>query len=516
MYLSYFDLKSLPFKTTPDLDLFFKNGSRDEILEALIYTVTRGDGIIKVTGEVGSGKTMLLRLLASKLPSQFEVVYINSPNLSAMDIILYICSELKVPVSHSDHKFTLTNALNHKLLELHSMGRKVVMLVDEAQSMTYDGLEELRLLSNIETDKHKLLQIVLFGQPELDVAIENPKIRQLKSRISYNIYVPPLSAEDVQGYLNHRMRKCGYTGLDVFNLSVSKRIQKITGGLPRNINIVADKLLMILFGSGDKVVCRKHLKNISKFEFDSKTTEGNGMHYIFAFLILSSILVSVYLLMQFNKNDIADSIPLVMNNAYESSVLNDKDENQLYLNSLLEKKILPSEKQLVDLTDSDSDFGNSEANKTDNSVLPEELGISRINYRIENPSAILNDKEELLEILSYHSIARDWLLSLDDRYVIQLSTRHIRSLDTILTFFNESILNPKLLYILIDYNQNKDIYRLKVFYKSSSNFSSLQQELVNLPKKLKGSGPYIITTKQLVQNLQYTDLKLQEIGIINE
>ncbi|BCN93936.1 hypothetical protein THMIRHAM_17210 [Thiomicrorhabdus immobilis] len=514
MYQSYFDLKSLPFKTTPDLELFYKNGSREEILEALIYTVTRGDGIIKVTGEVGSGKTMLLRLLASKLPSQFEVVYINSPNLSAMDIVLYICSELKIPISNSDHKFTLTNALNHKLLELHSMGRKVVMLVDEAQSMTYDGLEELRLLSNIETDKHKLLQIVLFGQPELDVAIENPKIRQLKSRISYNIYVPPLSSEDVQAYLNHRMRKCGYTGLDVFGLPISKKIQKITDGLPRNINILADKLLMILFGSGDKVVTDKHLRSISRYEFNSRDAESDYLNYILlsvVFIVLITVVVYLFI----PSKDIglvpANTVLIEQSNGYKqtSKIVEQatvgklpKEDSQAVVQKLL--NISNTNKGEIKLIGGDKINGNrsSETKQT--------------NYRIENPSAILNDKEALLKILSYHSKARDWLLNLDDGYVIQLSTRHIRSLDTILTFFDETVIDPKSLYILIDYNKDKDVYRLKVFYKSSVNFKSLQQELVSLPKRLKRSGPYIITTKQLVQNLHSTDLKLKEIGIINE
>jgi type II secretory pathway predicted ATPase ExeA len=260
MYRKYFGLNKLPFKTTPDISVFYKHGSRQEILEALVYTVTRGDGIVKVTGEVGCGKTMLLRLLAHSLPSNFSIVYINSPNLSAKDMILYICSELEINVDSSMLKFTLLATLKNELVRLHSLGKHVVMLIDEAQSMTIDVLEEIRLLSNLETDDDKLIQIVLFGQPELDVALQDENIRQLKSRISFSIYIPPLTADEVKTYLNYRVRKCSYQGLDLFDGKVSKQVHRLSCGLPRTINIIADKLLMSAYGCGDSQITKKHIK----------------------------------------------------------------------------------------------------------------------------------------------------------------------------------------------------------------------------------------------------------------
>lgn len=266
MYLKYFGLTTFPFKTTPDLDMFYKMGTRAEILHALTFTLERGDAFVKVTGEVGSGKTMILRLLATNLVKHNQLIYINSPNLSAKDILLNICSDLNIETAGVLQKFDLINLIKTKLLNIHSHGKRVIMLIDEAQAMTLDALEEVRLLSNLETDQDKLIQIAFFGQPELDDALEHKKIRQLKSRISYSIYVPPLSSKDVQAYLNYRMRKAGYTGLDVFDYKVSKKITAYTGGLPRNINIIADKVLMYMYGAGAKKAKKKYLEELSDIQ----------------------------------------------------------------------------------------------------------------------------------------------------------------------------------------------------------------------------------------------------------
>ncbi|WP_127471177.1 ExeA family protein [Thiomicrorhabdus aquaedulcis] len=285
MYRNYFGLSSLPFKTTPDPEFFYQKGSRQDTLNALYYAIGRGDAILKVVGEVGCGKTMLLRLLASKLSVEntcYTLIYINSPNLSSKDILLYIASELGLLVADSAQKFVILNLIKMHILSIYAAGGRVVMLVDEAQTMTLDGLEEIRLLSNFETDEDKLLQIVLFGQPELDVALENAHIRQLKSRISYSLYIPAFTVAEVQAYLNFRLRKAHYAGLDLFNLSVSRRIFKLTHGLPRDINILADKLLMAAYGANDTVVKHSHFKSVSDASISKRFVIGISA----AFLIL--------------------------------------------------------------------------------------------------------------------------------------------------------------------------------------------------------------------------------------
>ncbi|QBZ82643.1 ATPase [Hydrogenovibrio crunogenus] len=262
MYCSFFGLQKLPFKISPDLSFFYKHASRDDIVQALQYSVERGDGIIKVVGEVGVGKTTLLRLLAEKLPSHYQKVYISSPNLSSLDLLKFICSELNLKTEQISTKLDLINLLNSFLIDEYRQGRRVVMLIDEAQSMTLDTLEEIRLLGNLETEADKLLQMVLFGQPELDVTLQDSRIKPLKDRIACQISIPPLNAEEVMRYLNYRMRVAGYMGQDLFNLTVSKKIQKLTQGLPRAINLLADKLLMVAYSKGNHKLQLKHFKTL--------------------------------------------------------------------------------------------------------------------------------------------------------------------------------------------------------------------------------------------------------------
>ncbi|RUM90396.1 MAG: hypothetical protein DSZ27_09165 [Thiomicrospira sp.] len=262
MYCSFFGLQKLPFKISPDLSFFYKHASRDDIVQALQYSVERGDGIIKVVGEVGVGKTTLLRLLAEKLPSHYQKVYISSPNLSSLDLLKFICSELNLKTEQISTKLDLINLLNSFLIEEYRQGRRVVMLIDEAQSMTIDTLEEIRLLGNLETEADKLLQMVLFGQPELDVTLKDSRIKPLKDRIACQISIPSLNPEEVMRYLNYRMRVAGYMGQDLFNLTVSKKIQKLTQGLPRSINLLADKLLMVAYSKGNHKLQLKHFKTL--------------------------------------------------------------------------------------------------------------------------------------------------------------------------------------------------------------------------------------------------------------
>jgi len=533
MYRKYFGLNSLPFKTTPDLDMFYKHGSRQEILEALIYTITRGDGIIKVTGEVGSGKTMLLRLLADSLPETFEVIYINSPNLSSKDILFYICSELGLNLPIDSPKFTLTNELKKALLRLYGQNKKVVMLVDEAQTMTFDALEELRLLSNIETGDDKLLQMVLFGQPELDRAIEHEDIRQLKSRISYNIYVPPLNGLDVQSYLNYRMHKAGYSGLDVFSLSISKKIQKLTNGLPRNINIVADKVLMSVFGSGDKYAKSKHLKSLP--ELDDLSKNKPRLSWLMILIVLFLLFFTTSLSLYFYNQSSAIS---ALKSQYQQNndVLSDlqtkviKDDvvppSEVIQQPKLVKKTEKPDDSLSDITGKNK-TNMPKVSAVDDSTLDvnvlnagesaiESISYDEFNPNIKNPNAIVGNPAQLIEILRYHNEGKRWIESLNDNYVIQLSTRHIRSIESTLKFYHQQGFKDGSFHILIDYNKSINKFRLKVFYMASSKFSVLNGVIEELPYKIRSSSPYIARIDQLKQNILYTDKKLEDIGIVNE
>lgn len=262
MYCSFFGLKKLPFKISPDLSFFYTQAARDDIAHALLYSIERGDGIIKVVGEVGVGKTTILRLLAEKLPESYRKIYISSPNLSSIDFLRFICSDLQIEVQNTDTKLDLMNRLNQFLLTEYAQNRRVVMLIDEAQAMTLDTLEEVRLLGNLETGEDKLLQIVLFGQPELEVTLNDPRVKPLKDRIACSVTIPALKAEEVMHYLNYRMRVAGYMGQDLFTLKLARRIQQMTQGLPRSINLLADKLLMVAFSKGDSKLKSQHFKTL--------------------------------------------------------------------------------------------------------------------------------------------------------------------------------------------------------------------------------------------------------------
>jgi len=270
MYNNHFGLERAPFKITPDTSQFYSGGDRGSVLEAIAYAIESGEGIVKVIGEVGTGKTMTCRMLQLRLPENVELVYIANPNVSAENILNVIAIELKVidePVS----KLAAQNALQEYLLSMYSRNKRVVIFVEEAQGMPLETLEEIRMLTNLETDTDKLLQIVLFGQPELDENLDQPSIRQLKERIAHNFYLKPLKVDDIKDYLNFRTRNTGYHGPDLFSEAVSKKIGKYSKGLIRRVNIIADKAMLSAYADGTNTILPAHVKKaVADSDFDSK------------------------------------------------------------------------------------------------------------------------------------------------------------------------------------------------------------------------------------------------------
>lgn len=249
MYLEYYSLDRPPFRITPDPSLFYTGGEngRGVVLEALLYAVTSGEGILKVVGEVGSGKTMLCRMLEQRLPDSVEVVYLANPNLSPHDILYAIAFELKLPVDHSTQRLVLMQHLQEYLLKQHAENRTVLVIIEEAQSMPIETLEEVRLFSNLETHQHKLMQIVLFGQPELDKNLQDKAIRQLRERITHSFNLRPLSPDEVSDYIRFRLQAAGCPAPQVFSNAAEKLIAKASGGLTRRINILADKAMLAAY-----------------------------------------------------------------------------------------------------------------------------------------------------------------------------------------------------------------------------------------------------------------------------
>ena len=264
MYLKHFGLERPPFKITPDTSLFYEGGNRGAALEAVKYAILQGEGIIKVVGEVGSGKTMLCRMLEVRLPNYVEIVYLANPSLSPEKILHVIAMEMKLPVEQSDDKSKVMQMLQDYLLDVHAKGRQVVVFIEEAQGMPLETLEEIRLLSNLETSHFKMLQMVLFGQPELDENLAKRQIRQLKERITQHFSLDMFDKKDIQSYLNFRMRAAGFKGADLFNTRNAGVIARYSKGLTRRINILADKALLAAFADDSEQIKPKYIKMAAK------------------------------------------------------------------------------------------------------------------------------------------------------------------------------------------------------------------------------------------------------------
>ncbi|MEI7614355.1 MAG: AAA family ATPase [Betaproteobacteria bacterium] len=259
MYLDHFGLRESPFRITPHTEFFFSGANRGATLEALIYAITHDEGIVKVSGEVGSGKTMLCRMLLERLPENVDTVYLANPSLSRDEILYAIAEELSAPLPEA-RAHLLLHSLQERLIEIYAADRQVVVMIDEAHAMPPETLEEIRLLSNLETNRHKLLHIVLFGQPELDDRLSSMSMRQLKERITHNFALEPLRRSDTGKYLMFRMRAAGYRGPDLFTPVAIQLISRASEGLTRRINILADKALLSAFSESKHQIDRRQVR----------------------------------------------------------------------------------------------------------------------------------------------------------------------------------------------------------------------------------------------------------------
>ena len=259
MYLEHFGLQEPPFRITPNTDFFFEDADRGAMLAALAYAIQNEEGIVKVSGEVGSGKTMLCRMLAQRLPAGVETVFLANPSYSREDILYAIADELGLGLASRRASLALRELQDH-LIRRYAEGRRVVVLIDEAHAMPPETLEEVRLLSNLESTRHKLLQIVLFGQPELDEALARPGLRQLRDRITHNFRMRALTEAEIGRYLAFRMRAAGYRGPDVFTPAAVAMLARGSGGLTRRINVLADKSLLAAFTGNQHAVTPRQVR----------------------------------------------------------------------------------------------------------------------------------------------------------------------------------------------------------------------------------------------------------------
>ena len=268
MYLDHFGLVEWPFGITPDTSFTYAGQAHQEALNTLLLALGTGEGFIKITGEVGTGKTLLCRRLLQTLDENWVTAYLPSPMLGARALFLALAEELGLGELEGLNHYQLIQRISQLLVEHARQGKHVAFCIDEAQTMPIQTLEALRLLSNMETEKSKLLQIVLFGQPELDEKLRQPEIRQLLQRITFHYRLSALRPDETRAYVAHRLRIAGYRGERLFSSPALRALHRASSGTPRLVNILAHKALLLVFGEGLQTIRRRHIR------LASRDTEG--------------------------------------------------------------------------------------------------------------------------------------------------------------------------------------------------------------------------------------------------
>lgn len=269
MYPAFFGIAEKPFAITPDPRYLYLGARHAEALAHLVYGINEAGGFIQLTGEVGTGKTTTIRSLLARAPGNAEIALIINPRLSPLDFLQTICEELGVGVSDSaiGNSKVLVDQLNRYLLRAHAAGRRVVLIVDEAQNLSAEVLEQVRLLTNLETESQKLLQIILIGQPELRTLLERNDLRQLAQRVTARYHLEPLSRDDTLAYVRHRLRIAGATS-DIFTRAALREVYRLSGGVPRVINVICDRALLAAYSQEQHVVSSALLRRAAGEVFD--------------------------------------------------------------------------------------------------------------------------------------------------------------------------------------------------------------------------------------------------------
>jgi len=320
MYLAHFGLREQPFSLTPDTSFFFACTSYQEALNTLLVAARSGEGFIKIVGEVGNGKTMLCRkflatlndgnsesttsigtqdeaVATSRLKSKFATAYIPNPYLEPRSLLLALAGEFRIKLDPHVDQHILLRGLTLALLDFARDGKRVLVCLDEAQAMPLESLEVLRLITNLETEKRKLLQVVLFGQPELDERLKQNSVRQLRQRISFQYQLKGLRRDEIDRYLRHRMRVAGFAGETMFSRSAVAKMHRVTSGTPRLVNIIAHKSLMLAFGEGRQSVLNRHVRMAAR---DTPEAKRDWMIWVWvgvAVLLATGLTASLILLL---------------------------------------------------------------------------------------------------------------------------------------------------------------------------------------------------------------------------
>ncbi|ASK67811.1 AAA family ATPase [Shewanella bicestrii] len=296
MYLKHFGLSQTPFSLTPNTGFFFGLSPHVEALQVLQTALQTGEGFIKVTGEVGTGKTLICRKLINELPQGFHCAYLPNPYLTPAELRWAVANELGLKYTSEIDQQQLTGLIQQQLLALSAHGHAIVLVLDEAQALPDESLEALRLFTNLETESRKLLQVVLFGQPELDERLRRQAFRQLRQRITFSYSLRPLTWDETDAYIRYRLAVAGYAGQALFGSKLTRKIAEASRGIPRLINILAHKALMLSFGEGATQVRMAHIKGAIQDTEDASRGSQRWPAYMVIALIACAAAIGALLL----------------------------------------------------------------------------------------------------------------------------------------------------------------------------------------------------------------------------
>lgn len=531
MYLEYYSLERPPFRITPDPCLFYTGGAngRGVVLEALLYAVTSGEGILKVVGEVGSGKTMLCRMLEQRLPDSVEVVYLANPNLTPHEILYAIAFELKLPVDHSTQRLVLMQHLQEYLLKQHANNRTVLVIIEEAQSMPIATLEEVRLFSNLETHQHKLMQIVLFGQPELDKNLQDKSIRQLRERITHSFDLRPLGADEVGDYIRFRLQAAGCPAPQVFSSAAEKLIAKASVGLTRRINILADKAMLAAYAESATEQRPRTIDNLLQPTVHAKHVRAaiKDSGYKQAFWSWPKLLVTAVIVLlavsslawwQLNASIEMPSVPMTQSvleaqpQAVSSPIVaaaEDAPAEELIAAVIAEPSVAVVPPLDVD-TQSSSPVNTVES--ADDSDTASSLAANPVvDQGVEDADAAsssillkpLQEVGTLSPLLRARSIAmQDWLVeSNPEAYTVQLlslSSTESAYVARVLNRLDQAGIIDKT-YTCVSNSQGQDYW--KVVYGDFASATEARTSIEGLPESLRNNRPYVQTIDRLNCNV---------------